>query len=121
MENKKQNSRSGGRPEYSIIRERITDILYFKGPTHGYDIYKIYRELFGKVTARVIYYHLKKGLAKGIFKIAKIEKQKGEFSWGTEAERIYYELTERATPAADPKIRNYIENIKQKKLESKEK
>jgi len=115
MHNKKR-----GRPEYSLIRERIIDILYFNGPTHGYEIYKIYRELFGKVTARVIYYHLKKGLAQGIFKIAKIEKQKGEFSWGTEAERIYYELTERASPTANPLIRNFLENKKQKKLDQKE-
>jgi hypothetical protein len=39
---------------------------------------------------RLIYYHLKKGVSMGELKIHKIEKKKGEYSWGGEVEHILY-------------------------------
>jgi hypothetical protein len=39
---------------------------------------------------RLIYYHLKKGVSLGELKIHKIEKKKGEFSWGSEVQHITY-------------------------------
>lgn len=105
-----------GRPVNSVIRQNITEILFFLGKGYGYDIYKIYVELFPKVTLRSIYYHLRKGLELGEFKIEKIEKEKGDYSWGELAEKIYYKLGRNAKPRADTKVKNYIDTLdKQKK------
>ena len=49
-----------GRPVESAIRQRIIEILYFLKEGYGYDIYKIYRDIFPHVTMRSIYYHLNK-------------------------------------------------------------
>ncbi len=76
---------------------------------YGYDIYKAYRDIFPKVTMRSIYYHLKKGLALGEFKIEKIEKEKGDYSWGGEAEKIYYALGDKATPSGNERVKEYFD------------
>jgi len=73
------------------IRARIASILQ-TGPLHGYEIYKRYREKFGKISPRLIYYHLEKGVMEGIFEIVKIEEVDGEFSWGRKSVRKYYSL-----------------------------
>lgn len=89
-----------GRPAKSQIRQNIVEILYYMHKGHGYDIYKKYIDLFPKVTLRSIYYHLKKGLSTEEFQIEKVSKIQGDYSWGPEAELIYYKLG----PAAQPKI-----------------
>ena len=70
----------------------MIEILYFMKIGTGYDLYKHYIEIFPKVSLRLMYYHLKKGTAMGIFKIDKMGLERGDYSWGSEAEKIYYKL-----------------------------
>ncbi|MBN1275832.1 hypothetical protein JXA12_06115 [Candidatus Woesearchaeota archaeon] len=98
-----------GRPVGSVVRQNILEILDVLGRGHGYQIYKIYRELFPKVTLRVIYYHLKKGVSLGELEVEKVEKERGDYSWGSEAEKIYYKLGPRAHVTGDERVKNYIE------------
>lgn len=97
-----------GRPTKSIIRDRIVEILFFVKETHGYNIHKFYNKLFTPVSQRVIYYHLNKGLKLGIFKISKIVKEKGNYSWGNQAEKVYYTLGPNAKPTGDLNIKNSL-------------
>ena len=61
-----------GRPVQSPIRQNIVELLYFLKKGYGYDVYKVYKSIFPAVTMRSIYYHLKKGVALGEFKVDKI-------------------------------------------------
>ena len=99
-----------GRPAKSGIRQNIIEILFHLKEGYGYDIYKIYRNIFPNVTMRSIYYHLKKGADLGEFKINKVEKEKGDFSWGSEVEKIYYGLGPNAKPAGNERIKELIES-----------
>jgi len=101
-----------GRPVRSEIRQNIVEILYFLGKGHGYQIYKIYKAVFPKCTNEVIYYHLKKGVLLGEFKVAKIKQEKGNYSWGPTAEKIYYSLGREASPKIDKKVKKYIDKMK---------
>lgn len=103
-----------GRPVKSEVRQRIVEILYFLKRGYGYDIYKIYREIFPKITLRLVYYHLKKGVLVGEFKVDKIEKEKGDYSWGPEAEKTYYSLGDKANPKIDKRVKAYFDNKKTK-------
>jgi len=102
--------RSRGRPVKSQIRQNIVDILNFLGEGYGYDIYKVYKEIFSKCAQKSIYYHLKKGVETGEFIVKKIEKEKGNFSWGSEVEKKYYALGPKASPKADSKVKEAVEN-----------
>ena len=104
-----------GRPTGSSIRQNLIEVLYFKGRAYGYDLYKDYCALFPKVTLRVIYYHLKKGIALGEFKLETIQREKGNYSWGGEAEKKYYRLGPRAKPRMDSKVKAYFD----KKIEKR--
>ena len=97
-----------GRPVGSTIRQNVIEILHYLGKGHGYQIFKVYRDLFPKVTLRVIYYHLKKGLDLGEFEIEKVEMEKGDYSWGSEAEKKYYKLGSAAKPIGDERIKEYL-------------
>ena len=112
--------RKRGRPIGSSIRQSLIEILYFKGKAYGYELYKDYCALFPKVTLRVIYYHLKKGVALGEFKLEAIQHEKGNYSWGGEAEKKYYALGPRAKPRMNPKIKTYFDK-KNKKGERQKK
>ena len=101
-----------GRPVKSEIRQNIVEILYFMKEGYGYEIYKAYVALFPKVTMRSIYYHLKKGVSLNEFKVSKIEKEKGNYSWGGEAEKIYYSLGDTAKPTGIDKVKEYFESKK---------
>ena len=103
-----------GRPIKSEIRQNIVEILHYIQKAYGYEIYKVYVSIFPKVTLRSIYYHLRKGIDLGEFQIAKIEKEKGDYSWGSEAEKIYYSLGSNAKPVGNDRVKEYVEN-KQKK------
>src|SRR3989338_5898439 len=98
-----------GRPVKSEIRQNIVEILYFMKQGYGYEIYKAYVKIFPKVTMRSIYYHLKKGAALHEFKVSKIEKEKGDISWGPEAEKIYYSLGEAAKPIGNKKVKEHFD------------
>ena len=98
-----------GRPIKSEIRQNVVEILFFMKQGYGYEIYKAYILIFPKVTMRSIYYHLKKGTALGEFKIERVEKEKGDYSWGGEAEKIYYALGPNAKPLGNEKAKAHFE------------
>ncbi len=100
-----------GRPPTSEIRENIVEILYFAGECHGYKVYKIYEKAFPKVTRRSIYYQLKRGCDMGIFKLAKVKDVKGEFSWGSSANKKYYKLGPLARPKGDDMVRKALSEL----------
>ena len=99
-----------GRPIKSEIRQNMIEILHFIHKAYGYEIYKTYVLIFPKVTMRSIYYHLKKGLSLGEFVVSKIEKEKGDYSWGGEAEKIYYALGPNAKPSGNDRVKEHVEN-----------
>jgi len=101
-----------GRPVRSEIRQNIVEILYFMKQGYGYGIYKVYVAIFPKVTMRSIYYHLKKGTALHEFKVIKVEKEKGDYSWGPEAEKIYYGLGDTAKPTGNQKVKEHFDKNK---------
>ncbi len=94
-----------GRPVGSSVRQNMQEVLYFLGSAHGYHIFKVYKELYPKITLRAIYYHLRKGKELEEFKVANVKKEGGNYSWGTEAEKIYYELGPNATPRGDQRVK----------------
>ncbi len=73
------------------IRNRIIELLR-SGPKHGYALYKEYCKRFGKISLRLFYYHLHKGLEEGIFELASEQEVQGDFSWGRLSRRKYYKL-----------------------------
>ena len=99
-----------GRPIKSEIRQNVVEILHFIKKAYGYEIYKVYTKIFPKVTLRSIYYHLRKGVSLGEFEISKIEKEKGDYSWGSEAEKIYYALGQNAKPAGNDRVKEFVES-----------
>ncbi|MBR9692234.1 hypothetical protein GOV06_05620 [Candidatus Woesearchaeota archaeon] len=97
-----------GRPVESKIRQNVIEILYFMKKGYGYEIYKVYREIFPAVTMRSVYYHLKKGVETKEFKVAAIKSEKGNYSWGGSAEKIYYSLGPNAKPGIDKRVEKWF-------------
>ena len=97
-----------GRPVKSAIRQNVVEILAVKGEMYGYDIYRVYREIFPSITLRSIYYHLKKGISTGEFVVKEVRKEKGNFSWGGETEKIYYTLGPKAQPKNDQRVKDFF-------------
>lgn len=97
-----------GRPTFSVIRQNMIEILHYMGEAYGYQIYKAYKDLFDPITLRVIYYHLRKGQALGEFSMVGVKKTTGDYSWGPEAERIFYKLGPNAKPKHEQKVREYF-------------
>jgi len=81
-----------GRPDGSIIRNRIILILNEVKTSYGYEIFTIYKKLFGRVHIRSIYYNLKKGIEKEEIIVVNVSREIGDYSWGDEVEKIYYTL-----------------------------
>ena len=104
-----------GRPVRSDIRQNLIEILFIKGKAFGYELSKDYNKIFPKCTARVIYYHLRKGEQLGEFRVHKVIKEEGNFSWGSSVERIYYELGEKAAPRLNDHIKKFFEDNKEEK------
>lgn len=92
----------------SQIRQNIVEILFFLKKGYGYDLYNIYRQLFPKTTMRNVYYHLNKGAELEEFKINKIVSEKGTYTWGKEAEKVYYELGPRARPTMNKRVQKFF-------------
>jgi len=104
-----KKKQSAGRPPKSEIRQNIIEILYFMKQGTGYDIFKVYCKVFPDVTLRSIYYNMRKGVSLGEFKVAKIAQEKGNFSWGKDVEKIYYELGEQAKPKLDVRVKEHYD------------
>jgi len=81
-----------GRPIKTELREKLAALLSQAGCAYGYELYKMYKEIFEPVSLRNIYYNLKKGLSTGEFIIIESKREPGEFTWGSESEHIYYGL-----------------------------
>ncbi len=114
MKAESKGSMKRGRPTKSAIRQNIVDILFFMKKGYGYNIYKAYIAIFPKPTLRVIYYHLKKGAALGEFVVKEIKQEKGDYSWGANAEKIYYSLGPNAKPTGNLRAKKYFEKKKNK-------
>jgi hypothetical protein len=97
-----------GRPVKSAIRQNVLEILNIKGSMYGYDIYRVYRDIFPSITLRSIYYHLKKGVSTGEIVIKEVKKEKGDFSWGSETEKIYYTIGPKAQIKGDQRVKDYF-------------
>ena len=97
-----------GRPTYSEIRQNLVEILSYKKKAYGYELYKLYTQIFGKVSLRLIYYHLKKGVALQEFALKGVEKEQGDFSWGTTVEKIMYALGKQAAPKNEAKVKSFF-------------
>ncbi len=106
-----------GRPVGSEIRQAVVEILAEIDNATGYDIYKIYREIFPAATMRSIYYHLKKGLSTEEFIIDSVKQVTGDYSWGPAAQKTYYALGPKARVKGDTRVKEYLE--KKKKLDKK--
>ncbi len=103
-----------GRPSGSVIRQNIVEILYFLERGYAYEIHKMYREIFPKCTMRSIYHHLKRGVDTQEFVVKDIKQEKGNYSWGPQAEKIYYALGPKAAPRIVGKVKEYFDNKNKK-------
>lgn len=103
-----------GRPIFSEIRQNIIEILSYLGSGYGYQISKIYQQVFPTCTREVIYYHLKKGVELDEMKISEVKKEKGEYSWGEVVTKTYYALGPNAAPKGSERVKKEVEKIKPK-------
>ena len=99
---------SRGRPLGSEVRRNIIDILKHMGKAYGYQIHKVYKEIFTPVTLRTIYYHLNKAQKLGLVKVENIQTTDGSYSWGTTAVKRFYSLTNKANPRNNKSVENYF-------------
>lgn len=81
-----------GRPIKTEIREKVGAILQKVNIAYGYQIYKLYKEIFGNVSLRNLYYNLKKGVDLGEFVVVEVKLEKGDYTWGGEVEHKYYAI-----------------------------
>ncbi len=102
-----------GRPTKSIIRQNIIEILFYLQRGYGYQIAKIYNEIFPHVAQRSIYYHLRKGVSTKEILMHSIEEEKGDFSWGQSVEKIFYMLGEAAKPQDEKRVKDFFDRYKQ--------
>ncbi len=101
-----------GRPVNSVIRQHIIEIVHHLGKGYGYQIHKIYAEVYGNVTREVVYYHLKKGVEIGEFEVEMVKQETGAYSWGRTVEKIYYRLGPNARPRVDAKVAAWLNRQK---------
>lgn len=101
-----------GRPIGSPIRQNMIEVLHFLGNAHGYELYKHYVKIFPRITLRVVYYHLKKGVQLKEFKLEKVQVEEGDYSWGSHAEKRYYVLGPKAKPQINPKVKAHFDKTK---------
>ena len=98
-----------GRPVKSFIRQNIVEILAVMDKAYGYQLHKIYNELFPPCTREVIYYNLKVGVRLKEFVLYEIKKEAGDFSWGQFAEKIYYRLGPNANPQREKRVQEWFQ------------
>ncbi len=108
-----------GRPIKSKIRQNIVEILHYLGEGYGYQVAKMYNEIFPPATQRSIYYNLQKGILTKEITIHKIEEEKGEYSWGSMVEKKYYSLGKNAEVKGEKRVKEYLDKCKKENLPSK--
>ena len=97
-----------GRVVGSVIRDNLIELLFHLKQAYAYELYKHYKKVFGPVSIRSVYYNLTKGKDIGVFEIKEIQKVEGDFSWGPQAQRIVFGLTDKAQPKQDLKIKQAL-------------
>lgn len=97
-----------GRPTKSVIRQNIVEILNLMKRGYGYEVHKVYKQIFPNCTREVIYYHLKKGVETGEFAIEEVRQEKGEYSWGGVVQKTYYKLGPNAEPKGDQRVQEFF-------------
>jgi len=107
-----------GRPIKSKIRQNVVEILHYLGEGYGYQVAKIYNEIFPTATQRSIYYNLQKGLLTKEIEVNKIEQEEGEFSWGSMVEKKYYSLGKNAEPKGEKRVKEYLKTWKKSNKET---
>lgn len=106
------STRKRGRPLKSVVRDRLKEMLYIAGELTAYEAHKYYIQLFAKTSQRNIYYQLQKGVEIGMFKIARVEEEKGDFSWGPISKKTYYELADKQGATINESIQEYFQELK---------
>jgi hypothetical protein len=101
-----------GRPVFSKIRQNIVELLHYMGRGYGYEVYQAYVDIFPKVTMRSVYYQLRKGVVLGELEIESVKVEKGDYSWGADAEKTYYKLGKNAKPKGEERIKQYLQQKK---------
>jgi hypothetical protein len=100
-----------GRPNKSIVRQNLIDILFFKKVACGYELHKIYCDIFPKTSRENVYYNLRKGVKLGEFNV-EVKKVEGDYSWGRFAEKIFYSLGSFANPRKNDLVSSYFDKKK---------
>jgi hypothetical protein len=100
-----------GRPIKSVVRDRLIELLFVSGSITAYDAYKHYISIFGKTSQRNIYYQLQKGKDMNIFEVEE-KDEKGNYSWGDSARKMYYKLSKSAEPKINEIIVDYFNMLK---------
>ncbi|MBI4147937.1 hypothetical protein HY490_01470 [Candidatus Woesearchaeota archaeon] len=98
-----------GRPVGSVVRQNIVNILAVIGRAYGYQVHKVYQQIYPPCTREVIYYNLKKGVKTGEFVVDEIKTEKGEYSWGQAVEKTYYRLGPQAKPTTDERVTRHFQ------------
>lgn len=100
-----------GRPPKSQVRENLIEVLHVLKKAYGYELFKAYVEVFPAVTMRTIYYHLHKGTELGLFKVKKVQVELGDYSWGPDAEKVYYIIGPKAMPKKTARVRTALKEF----------
>lgn len=109
-----------GRPVKSIIRQNMTEVLFYLKKAYGYQIHKHYNKIFDPVTRESVYYNLKKGLSLGEFELIEVKQEKGNYSWGTAVEKRYYILGPNAKVQFKREANDYFSSSAHTREQTKE-
>jgi len=103
-----------GRPTKSEIRQNIIEIIFVIGKGYGYEIHKIYKEIYPNCTRENIYYNLHKGVALGELEMEEVKEEHGNYSWGSIVIKKYYKLSSKAQPKGDSRVKEFIDKMKRR-------
>lgn len=109
-----------GRPRYSLVRERLKQLLYILGPLTAYDAHRHYAALFASTSRRNIYYQLRNGVDMGVFAVYDVVEEEGDYSWGSTSRKVYYEFAGKSDVRVDDRIRDYAKNMKNHEKKQKD-
>jgi hypothetical protein len=100
-----------GRPNLSIVRDRLAEMLFIAGKLTAYEAHKHYINIFANTTRRNVYYQLTKGEALGVFDKEIVDEQ-GKYSWGDRVRKIYYFLKSKDNIQVNIAIKKYFEELR---------
>jgi hypothetical protein len=88
--------------------QQIVDAL---GKAYGYEVYKIYTNVFEPVSIRSMYYHFRRGVELGEFINVGQKQEKGPYTWGRESTHIYYSLGDAANHKANVELQKQVKDL----------